>query len=887
MLYPLKIVDIELSRPLVTIENLDGYMGVQGLVRLHNVPVGTVKAPIVNGCCLATTLKKLILAEHSWTIIKQLLENGLGAALKPEELRLENLWTVPPPEYTEDYPLVTVAVCTRDRSSDLALCLESLEQLDYPHLDILVVDNAPTNDATKKLVPNFPAVRYVCEPRPGLNWARNRAILEAKGDIIAYTDDDVVVDPGWVKALAQIFAENPEVMAVTGLVVPYELETEAQVLFEKYGGFGRGFERQWYRVGRGQMPWQLLGTGQFGTGANMAYRRCVFTEIGVFDPALDVGTVTNGCGDLEMFLRVLKGGHTLVYEPRAVIRHRHRREYTRLRSQITNNGIGLYAYFVCGALAYREERLSFVKIGLWWLLYWHLRRLWITLKHPTQLPRDLVVAELKGVFIGLTRYPKARRNAAHIATTFGLLTPVEPGTSVSAQSPAEGGSSGMAVRRVELNQPIHPLTDVTDSLQVRIFITCNDEPLGSADIVHQYQPVSAARLREALVNAVAPQLLYRDSDLSTAVCWSQAQTALQNRLSVQSQAATSSRLPDPVAITINLATFDRPDDLRNCLRCLMAQITSRPVEIIVVDNHPASGLTPPVVAEFPGVKLVSEERQGLAYARNAGFVASTGDIVVATDDDVTVPPDWLEKLLAPFARPDVMVVTGHVLPIELETSPQQFFETYGGLGRGFDPKEVDGEWLESSPRIAIPTWSLGATANAAFRASMLHHPQIGLMEETLGPGMPSGVGEDTYLFYKVLKAGYTLIYEPRAYVWHKHRRQLESLRRQIYGYSKGHVSYNLTTWLLDGDWRGLVQILVALPIYHAEQIKNRLLGQSTYPLSLVGLEITGNLAGPWSLWQSYQRVKREGRSRPYLPVAERSGEESQARQTVDHLATSN
>ena len=67
------------------------------------------------------------------------------------------------------------------------------------------------------------------------------------------------------------------------------------------------------------------GAGMFGTGANMAYRRSLFDKIGYFDPALDVGTATNGGGDLEMFFRVLKEGYVLVYEPRAVVRHRHRR----------------------------------------------------------------------------------------------------------------------------------------------------------------------------------------------------------------------------------------------------------------------------------------------------------------------------------------------------------------------------------------------------------------------------------------------------------------------------------------------------------------------------------------------------------------------------------
>ena len=168
--------------------------------------------------------------------------------------------------YTVDLlPLVTVAVCTRDRTAQLAGCLDSLGRLDYPALDVLVVDNAPSDPATARLVgERYPQVRYVCEPRPGLNWARNRAIAEARGEIIAYTDDDVVVDPGWVRALAHVFAQHPEVMAVTGLVVPYELETEAQMFFERYGGFGRGFERKWYPVDR-QSSGQLTEYIRTGT----------------------------------------------------------------------------------------------------------------------------------------------------------------------------------------------------------------------------------------------------------------------------------------------------------------------------------------------------------------------------------------------------------------------------------------------------------------------------------------------------------------------------------------------------------------------------------------------------------------------------------------------
>jgi hypothetical protein len=99
---------------------------------------------------------------------------------------------------------------------------------------------------------------------------------------------------------------------------------------------------------------------------------------------------------------------------------------------------------------------------------------------------------------------------------------------------------------------------------------------------------------------------------------------------------------------------------------------------------------------------------------------------------------------------------------------------------------------------------------------------------------------------------------------------MSALRHQIYNYSKGHVSHNLTTLLRDGDFRGLVQLLAGLPLAHLYRIQARLRGWSNYPIALILLEIAGNLAGPWSLWQSYQRVKREGRSAPYIPVQERS-----------------
>lgn len=852
MLHPIKVVDVELSQPIATLEELDGYRFVQGLVRLHGVPIGYVKAPIAVNRCEASTIAQLVLKQHQQKIIRQLLVNGLATG--HSELGLKDLLKIAPLQPGE-LPLVTVAVCTRNRTFDLEVCLNALLKLDYLKLDLLVIDNAPDSDATKQLVQQYSQVRYVCESRPGLDWARNRAILEAQGEIIAYTDDDVAVDAGWVKAIATVFAENPEVMAVTGLVVPYELETEAQILFEMNGGFGRGFQRQWWRFGDRPVHWTYLGTGNVGTGANMAYRRCLFQKIGGFDPALDVGTATNGAGDLEMFFRVLKEGHTLVYEPGAIVRHRHRREYQQLRSQLAHNG-SVYAAFIRSSIAYPDTKLGFIRLGLSWLWSGHLRPLGTSFFSPNHFPRDLIWVQLLGIFASLNTYFQARKNAAQIVETFGDISGL-PSSPIPTPDPAF--SERIAVRSVEISNPLTALTDVMDVGRVRVFVLRDGSPLGSVDISNDYQSVSVARLVEAIVETLEPQLLKQ-------------QTPLEGLLSPSLQPAAP-QLPAYISATVLVATFDRPDDLRNCLKGLVAQVSPRSVEMIVVDNHPASGLTAPVVAEFSNVRLICEPRQGVAYARNAGIIASRGNIVVTIDDDVTLPPDWLEKLIAPFARNDVMAVTGNVLPLELDMHSQQLFEQYGngGLGRGFERFEVNADWFERSWLHAVPTWELGGTANAAFRASIFDDPDIGLMDEALGPGMPSGVGEDIYLFYKVLKAGHTMVYQASAYVWHKHRREMSALRRQIYNYSKGFISYHLTTLSSDRDFRALVTLMIFLPLYHFKRLLLWLAGQRSYPLSLIRLEIAGNLSGVWSLWQSRQRVRREGHSVPYVPVLQRPG----------------
>ncbi|MEW6570510.1 MAG: glycosyltransferase [Nitrospirota bacterium] len=876
MFQPIKVIDVELSNLPDSIDNIGDYSFLQVLVRLHGSSIGYVRMPVINGSCSVQDLISLIIEKHNWAIVRHLLCDWLAELPRLGRINIEDVINASHQNFHRNnlLPFVTVVICTRDHSDDLATCLDSINNLDYPNLDIVVVDNAPSNDATYQLVNKYNSkMRYIRELRPGLNWARNRAIAEARGEIIAFTDDDVVVDRHWVRSLVAVFAEDPGVAAVTGLVAPYELETRAQELFEQYGGFGRGFIRSWNHTGSangGRLATIHGGPGKFGTGANMAFRRSLFKKIGLFDPALDVGTITNGGGDLEMFFRVLKEGYALVYEPNAIVRHRHRRDYASLRTQIANWGIGFSSYLVSSALTYPDERSAFLKLWLRWVRK-KLRSALLSHLRPMLL-RDLFLAELTGLVKGTLRYHKARSTAEEITATFGPISPTDiEQNELGAFS--HNYKKFAAVRTVDLAQSLRPLEDITDYSKVHILITWKEQPLGKVEISTYGQPVSRTRLREAIVDRLRLRLLDPDHSLSDDSLWSEMRAALRKhymRIGDVMRPVFGRQILSETTVSIVVATYDRPDDLRNCLQCLLAQKPACRVEIIVVDNNPSSGKTPSVVNEFPEVKLVSEPRKGLSYARNKGIAMTTGDIIITTDDDVTMPPDWLEKLIAPFARRDVMVVTGNVLPGELETRAQHLFEAYGGLGRGFMSFEADRRWFESGVRHAVPTWRLGSTANAAFRAVIFSDPEIGLMDEALGAGTPTGCSEDTYLFYKVLKAGYTILYEPQAYVWHKHRQTMTTLRKQIYNYSKGHVSYHLRTLVCDHDLRALSRLFIELPRYHVQRIKGWLLGRRTYPLSLTLLEIAGNLMGPFALCRSIWRVRREGHSEPYvLPSARR------------------
>lgn len=513
MIQPIKVIDIELSHPLPDPSGWDGYGSVQALVRWQSIPLGSVHQAL-DGYSSAAMFDT-ILSQLERPLLRQVILNGLPTLATHSPRFRDWLQIAPPGSDGIEWPRVTVAICTRDRPHDLAVCLEALSRLDYPDLDLLVIDNAPSSQASEKLVTDhYPQVRYVQEPRPGLSWARNRAILEAQGELIAFTDDDVVVDPSWIRALAQVFVENSDVMAVTGLVVPLELETEAQHLFEQRRGFGRGFVSKWIRAdptGQDTVVPDFRSTASFGTGANMAYRREVFAEIGAFDPALGAGTLTQGAEDIEMFYRILQEGHTLIYEPRALVRHRHRRDRRGLVKQIRNSGTAYFCYLTRAAHHYPQDRPALVKLGLHLLVHWNLRRLLISWIRPSRLPADLVWAELQGSLDSWGRYAKARQVVSQIEQQFGS----QSSDPLPTPHPLSPLPSSHAQISLDLSQPLTPIQDITRFSRIEIAVSYHGSWLGDISLITLHQPISITRLQAAIVDQLTIPLLTLDPSLDS------------------------------------------------------------------------------------------------------------------------------------------------------------------------------------------------------------------------------------------------------------------------------------------------------------------------------------------------------------------------------------
>jgi glycosyltransferase involved in cell wall biosynthesis len=377
------VLDLELTNLPPEISGLDSYSRAFVLLRYKKKPVGKSVIPVING-----RINMCEYREHFFSSVSGLLYTSwMHELLAYEESKIIDFIL----------PKATVAVCTRDRPHDLKRCLDALMQLPDIGQEFLVIDNCPASDTTNQLVKNYSRVRYIREEKPGLNIARNRALIEASHEIVAFTDDDAVPDSNWLNALLKNFS-HPLVQCVTGMTMPLELETEAQEAFEKYSPFSKGFKRVVHKGFNNP-----LSVGHIGAGANMALRKDVVLSVGGFDEALDAGTKTKSGGDHEFFVRLLLAGYYIVYEPEALSWHKHRRTWKETNDAIRGYGTGVYAYLTRTLLVERE--IGVLKLSYSWFINYQLPDLFRSVfKRPGSKSFKLLLAELRGCIMGPWAY---------------------------------------------------------------------------------------------------------------------------------------------------------------------------------------------------------------------------------------------------------------------------------------------------------------------------------------------------------------------------------------------------------------------------------------------------------------------------------------------------
>ncbi|MBV8899216.1 MAG: glycosyltransferase [Verrucomicrobia bacterium] len=384
------------------------------------------------------------------------------------------------------------------------------------------------------------------------------------------------------------------------------------------------------------------------------------------------------------------------------------------------------------------------------------------------------------------------------------------------------------VIQVRLDKPLRPISAPWNAAGAFLVFWWKDTPLGHALIQAGEFPLNEAEVQRRASRAITPAVgnysLANGFKPPLPGLWQDPSHHLSPTLEslaalgrpLENLATKVPRASRDVSVSVIVCTRRRPEPLRRCLTALR-QLDPSPAETIVVDNAPEERSTLAVVEAFDEVIYWPEFAAGLSRARNSGILRSSGEIVAFTDDDVLVHPRWLLGVRQALSQDASFGMTGLVLAAELETESQIRFEfDFDGFNRGYRPITFDSFFFNSALNRGVPVWRVGAGANMAFRREVFR--RIGLFDERLGAGA-AGCSEDSEFWYRMLAAGMSIAYEPRAVVWHSHRADRDAFRSQMTQYMRGHVAALLVQFEKHRHLGNLRRLIAELPHYYFQRLK--------------------------------------------------------------------
>ena len=386
---PTSCLDLELSE----LEGLEAvplrYESLRLLVRLHGEPLGFVHVRNPRRALDRAELAEIVAGDLHRDIWARIGSAGL-TPIDPGASRRSGAATA------------TVVVSGAGSLDELERCLTSLERQRLAPFEVLVVRAGPL-DETVRGVAGAHGARYLVSSHPGVNAARNLVLAEQLGDIVVFIEPRCEPDGDWLERLADGFT-SADVWATTGLVLPAELETPAQWMFEDLCG----------RLGNGLHPVVHCRRGRhmtfrpenYGSAASMALRRDAFVELGGFDVAFDSGAESGGA--LDLLQRLVERDAAIAYRPDAIVRRTHRRTVGGLESDVAEAARGRSAALRASlARADGGDRLRVTSRYLAWL--WSNIRPLIRLRPRDELPRRVRRASLRAAIAGGPAYGRGRR----------------------------------------------------------------------------------------------------------------------------------------------------------------------------------------------------------------------------------------------------------------------------------------------------------------------------------------------------------------------------------------------------------------------------------------------------------------------------------------------
>jgi len=217
---------------------------------------------------------------------------------------------------------ISVIICTYNREKYLYNALKSVAKQEYPkELYEIVLINNNSNDHTEAECERFKTdyfqlnFRYFVESQQGLSNARNRAIKEAKGDILVYVDDDATVNKEYLQTIYDFFDAQPDVHSAGGPVIPvYETEEPQWMSYYTKNLIG-GYLYEGKKIIR-------FKNGKYPGGGNAAYRKEVFEKVGLFNPELGrKGAALTGGEEKDIFDKMSSLGMNFYYLPNMILYH--------------------------------------------------------------------------------------------------------------------------------------------------------------------------------------------------------------------------------------------------------------------------------------------------------------------------------------------------------------------------------------------------------------------------------------------------------------------------------------------------------------------------------------------------------------------------------------